>query len=255
MYQEIEVNKTGLNYVFRYRSDSKFAIDEIKRNYIYFPNSEQLNDPFDASHKLLKVRLKKENYEEYLNIFLPHLNEKRVLEYFKKIFPTTKELETFISENLQGFMSRFGIACFSISPVNFMLWANYAHNHQGICIQYNTDFDEDFFKRLRPVEYVEEFEALEIDLNSGFENFESALHRKIKLWKEEYEIRLIKEKTGELKLNPLSMRSIIFGLRAENKFKEMIINVVKEFQPHIKIYDTKLMEDGFGLSLDEIIIL
>ena len=75
---------------------------------------------------------------------------------------------------------------------------------------------------------------------------------KLKLWREEYEVRLLKQKHGKYNYNPIALRSIIFGLRTEGDFKKLIIETVKNNQPHIKIYDSKLMDDGFGLTLTEV---
>lgn len=252
MKEDLEVNKTGLNYVFRYRTDSKFAIDEIKNNYIFFPNREQLNDPFDASSKLLNVKCNPENYENYMELFISKISDDLVLRHFKNKMKNTNDFEKLINENLEEFMNHFGIACFSTYLLNFMLWGNYANNYKGLCIQYNTDFDREYFKGLRPVEYFQEFKQMDFDINSDFSEFATSFYMKNQLWREEYEIRLLKAKTGKYSCNKYAIRSVILGLRIESDFKEEVIEMIRNFQPHVKIYDSILMKEGFGLTLTEI---
>ena len=45
----------GPPYIYRYRQNSEFTLDELLNSYVYFQGRRLLNDPFDCYPKLLKV--------------------------------------------------------------------------------------------------------------------------------------------------------------------------------------------------------
>src|SRR5690606_20053616 len=102
-------------------------------------------------------------------------------------------------------------------------------------------------------DYVEEFKKI-----LYWDNQEKVIHhlfyRKLKLWKEEYEIRLIKPDFGKYPLNDNTIRSISFGLRATDEFKAQVVDILKRNNRTIKLYETRLLDDTYGLSFHEMII-
>lgn len=252
MDNKVEVDKAGVPYLFRYRNNNKFTIDEISNNYIFFPNSEKLNDPFDASHKLLDINDDFDNIEKSYNYLNSKLVDNKIKNYFEEKFKNKIAFKDFLKSSIIEYINKTGIACFSNSQLNFMMWANYANNHQGICIQYNIKYDKEFFKGCRIVDYVEDLKQINYLIYKNEEEILNLFYMKLKLWKEEYEIRLIKNTTGKHNLNPKSIRSIIFGLRTSVNYKKKIIKAVKDNNSQIKVYDSQLLQTGFGLSLTEI---
>ncbi len=251
---KLEIEKGGVPYLFRYRSNSDYTVDEIKNNYIFFPNSEMLNDPFDASHKLVKIDENEMSISKSIEVIKERLKNEDAIKYFDKAFPKKENFVDFLKTGIIQFINETGIACFSISPVNIMLWANYANNHQGICIQYNINNDKKFFEGLSNVEYVENLELLNYTIGTEVESnaMRKMFFTKLKLWREEYEMRLIKIPAGKHHLEKQCIRSIVFGLRTPLEFQEKVIETVSKYNPHIEIYQSKLMEDGIGLTLTKI---
>jgi hypothetical protein len=132
---EIEDTKDQL---FRYRKANEFSLDELENEYIYFPSNKELNDPFDTSHNML--RLTKDD-GEIVMLYSQLLNEstnESMRAYVKKQYENKPdELRKFIMKGTIDFISTYGIACFTVSPIHIVLWATYADNHEGICIQYD----------------------------------------------------------------------------------------------------------------------
>lgn len=251
---EIDIQKAGKPYLFRYRPDNDFTIDEIKNNYIFFSNVNNLNDPLDGNYKMLNPVLQEEKYSDYIQFFIDTLGKnasfyKESIAYLKTNYPDVTSIEKLVSQNIHGYINKFGIACFSVACNNFMLWAHYTNNHQGVCIQYNTELDQDFFDELYPIVYVNEFPKIDFNIEDGFQPFRKMFYTKLKMWEREYEIRLLKEKSGRYIVRPEAIRSIVFGLKAKKDFKNRIIEAVKECQQHIEIYDSELMKNGSGLTL------
>ncbi|MDF0719511.1 hypothetical protein P0M11_05800 [Kaistella sp. PBT33-4] len=251
---KLEIKKGGVPYLFRYRSNSDFTIDEIKNNYIFFPNSKMLNDPFDASHRLVKIDENEGNILKSISVLKERLKNHSEIKYFNNAFPNKEHFVNFLKEGIVEFINQTGIACFSISPVNIMLWANYANNHQGICVQYNIEYDRNFFNTLGNVEYVDNLEILNYSIGTERESnaIRKMFFKKLRLWREEYEIRLIKSSPGKHYFESTSVRSIVFGLRTPKEFQEKIIETVTKYNSHIELYQSELMENGIGITLTKI---
>lgn len=142
----------------------------------------------------------------------------------------------------------YGIACFTVTPIHIPLWAYYANNHEGICIQYDTNRDKSFFEKPRRIDYVENFESIDYEPISNPQNAMNVFYKKINLWDKEFEVRLIKPTFGRHKLNPESVRSIILGLNAKSDYTEKIIDIVKRKYSHATLYATEIMIEKVGLS-------
>ena len=59
------------------------------------------------------------------------------------------KLQEFAHEKVKDFILEFGVACFSMYYMNLPLWANYANDHKGVCLQFDSDIDKDFFLSFR----------------------------------------------------------------------------------------------------------
>ena len=76
-------------------------------------------------------------------------------------------------KRIQETANRFRVACFGESPYSMLMWAHYADNHQGFCIEYETpqldESNENIYYNLYPVIYTD----TRIDLTSIFLNWDS----------------------------------------------------------------------------------
>ena len=243
---EIEDTKDQL---FRYRKANKFSLDELENGYIYFPSNKELNDPFDTSHNMLKLTNDEGEMVMLYNQLLDQSTNESMRSYVKKKYENKPdELKKFIMKGTIDFISTYGIACFTVSPIHIVLWATYAENHEGICIQYDITRDISFFDGVRAVDYVDRLEVIEYKPVSNPETSNDIFYRKLNLWEKEFEVRLVKPKTGKHKINPESVRNIIFGLRAKDDYIEKVVDIVRRKYKHTTLYKSEIMTEGVGLS-------
>lgn len=248
----MEIGKAGPPYLFRYRSNNlDRLISEITESYIYFPNNEQLNDPYDANYKMLKFSEDENELQKLFYLLFLEADSESKSFIQRKFENKPKDLLELLKKMAPHFIAKYGIACFTLSPINIMTWAMYSSNHEGVCIQYNMQYDEVFFNDIRPIDYVERFTYVDFAPATKPLDFLEIFYKKLKLWENEYELRLLKETSGRHYLNPESIRSIAFGLRCKEDFKNEVISSVHKVHPHIKFYDTKILEDTYGLEFRE----
>lgn len=243
----MEIRNTK-NQLFRYRKANEFSLDELENSYIYFPSSSELNDPFDASHNMLSLTSQDSEMEKLYNELLTESPNEKTKAYIKNEFENKPDkLRELVKGRTKNFISTYGIACFTVTPLHVVLWAYYA-NHEGICIQYDTTLDEPFFKGMRRVEYVNNFEKINFEPITNPQVYEDLFYKKLNLWEKEFEIRIVKYGIGEHKVNPESVRSIILGIHAKEEYIEKVIEIVKRKYKHAILYKTEVMTESVGFS-------
>ena len=244
-----EVEKVGSPYLFRYRMDNDFTLDEIKNNYIYFSDRNSLNDPFDSSPDLIRFKEDRSNSKKYLDLFkdqLPSHIPSNLLDKYSE-----NELIELTKSSIPKYLNSFGIACFSMIPyVNMTLWAHYANNHRGICIQYLTENDEIFFKNLQVVKYFEKLNQIDFNPLENESNILDVFYMKDANWQYEKELRLVRFEKGKINLKSNSIRNIICGYKASEKFIESLKSIVKDYHPHIGIFqmDKPIKQNKISLT-------
>ena len=243
----MEIKNTE-NQLFRYRKANEFSLDELENSYIYFPSSSELNDPFDTSHNMLMLTSEDSEMEKLYNQLLIEAPNEITKAYIKKKYENKPNiLRELVIEGTKNFISTYGIACFTVTPIHVVLWAYYA-NHEGICIQYDTTLDKSFFEGARRVEYVNNLEKINYEPITNPQASHDIFYKKLNLWDKEFEIRLVKSGTGKHKVNPESVRSIILGLHAKEEYIEKVIEIVKRKYKHATLYQAEVMTESVGFS-------
>jgi len=233
-----ELKHIGMPYAFRYRPDNNHALDEIENNYIHFANRDQLNDPFDSSPSYLHLTPSKEELYLLKQEVINATEDPLVKNYIEGKDGLGK-IQKVATEKLEEFILSFGIACFSMHQINYNLWANYANDHKGICLQYNIDYDTDFFHNLLPVFYVPELKKREFKPITQPNGIVDLLYHKLDEWSAEKELKLIKGNPVKLQHNKEALRNIIIGHKAEEVFIKKILSIVKNKYTDVGVYKMK----------------
>jgi hypothetical protein len=233
-----EIEKSGPPYLFRYRSNSEFTIDELENSYIYFSDRKELNDPYDSIPNLINLTNDAEELKSSYNLILENINDSITKSYFNRKF-SADNVKDLINESLEPFLNQFGIACFSINQLNLPLWANYSNNSKGICLQFNMNKDVDFFKNWRPVTYETDLKQTIFNPSTNQSGIMDVFFRKLKLWDKEYEIRLVKQQKGKIKFKNEALANVILGYNIEINYKDKIIKTIKKNYRHTSIFQMK----------------
>ena len=249
-----EIKKAGRPYVFRFRPNSDRTIDEIANNYIFFADRNSLNDPFDSSPELVKLTKNPKEIEKFYHLISNSMKDENVKEYFQSQFDNEK-LQEYAQGKVAELILEFGVACFSMYTMNMPLWANYSNNHQGVCLQFNSDFDKDFFTILGPIYYQENLNQVEFMPTIDRNELEKIFFRKDKIWAYEKEVRLLKDFTGKLQFDKKSLRNVILGYNAKHEYIKKVYEAVKENYTDVRIYKLEKPTIIGKLTFTEIVSL
>lgn len=218
----------------------------LKENKVWLTKADYLNDPYDCQaiyynkEKLLKTIIEN-NIPEKIS-----KKPEYIIEYLEK--------------GLKMFKSNLAVTCFSEQEDNMPMWANYADNHAGICIEYdfsNLPIDSDFGKMLYPMVYEEErYDISNILIDQATARYQKNPYvlffltlMKHSSWRYEKEWRFIamdieqKYEFGFTKELPIQPTAIYFGINCREEDINDITRIVKGTS--IKLYKNSLQNNEF----------
>ena len=246
-----EINLAGPPYIFRFRQNTERTIEEIANNYIFFPDRNALNDPFDSSPELVYLTKNPEATIKLYELVSQGITDQKAKEYFHKKYSLEK-LHQHAQEKVKDFILEFGVACFSMYFMNMPLWANYANDNRGVCLQFNSDIDNSFFSVLGPVIYVEDLTKLEFSPITNESDMWKIFFRKAKNWEYEKEIRLVKGFKGKANYDKKALRNVILGYKSESNFIQKIVSAVKDNYEDVGVYKMEIPTELNRFKLTEI---
>ena len=268
------------NYVieyplYRYRSRIQWVTDEIRTGEIYLSQVDKQNDPFDSTYAITRERVKEEKH--YFNDLLLGsmlywkkyraelsklaLETKHELisidEFVKKIAKYLLLSENQVFQSLEYYLSlqerrhenAYKIACFSESKSSIPMWAYYANNHEGVCLEYDVrKLPKDLHKLKEAFCKIHYSDYRPQDLYGTY-----SLVVKSSQWAHEHEWRLIC-KTQENYIKVPCLSAVYLGLRFDARKVGDIISAIKENGSNIKLYTCVACQDRYDLKYKEIII-
>src|SRR5690554_5912366 len=217
-----DIYKLGPPFAFRFRPPNGNAISEIADNYIWFSDRDSLNDPFDSNPEFIQLSKDKKELEDFYQILDKNITDERTKEYLKGI--DLDRLLEIADDKIKPFISSFGIACFSMHPINMPLWASYSQNHQGVCLQFDTSRDNVFFHNVLPVIYVEAIKKRDYHPASQPDGIVDLFYKKTESWSYEKELRLLKESPGKVHYKKSALRNVILGFKAKDEFINNVLD-------------------------------
>ncbi|MBH0075151.1 DUF2971 domain-containing protein [Pseudoalteromonas sp. SWYJ118] len=207
--------------VYKYRGgEFERDLESLSENYFWAPTRTSLNDPCEG--------------------FFEDQNVNSELDTIFKVFArgdsgTANALENvkIVLKELLGFVDKSGIYSLSQTPLDELLWAHYACNHTGFCVEYDLDKLMEYEKndyRYLAVKYEDSPQKIsisDIDTNEQNKILLKMLGTKSKAWGYEKEIRVITSISGKHNYDYRAVKSIYFGLRMSDEEKNDLMEKLK----------------------------
>ncbi|MGC6329122.1 DUF2971 domain-containing protein [Rhizorhabdus sp. FW153] len=217
-------------WLYRYRSigaglldgtpagKTKFVqeMEAILNDYVWCAHYKNMNDPMEG---LYKASTKVQNHPQYSEFIRNLKNEKLSL----------------------------GIASFSETWSNELMWAHYADSFQGICICYSMPTllrgmsEENAFARIA---YGNKPYYLALNsMKNDFERSRAVLSTKHLSWAYEREWRLFSSTIGKATYERGAIKAIYLGARLKNNVRETVRRMVKPLA--LRVHTTEA--DGYSI--------
>lgn len=250
-------------YLYKYYCDSAQNLESVINNKLWYSAPCNFNDVFDSDIIVDK--------KEILDTALRMSPDKREIRVGS---PMWKNLQQIINKKIGSLQSTFddlkaktGISCFSEADNSLLMWAHYANNHCGMCIEYELI---EINKKLgfSPVPIVYSNEKVHfrlINLNTieaeSLIVFLESLTTKSPEWSYENEWRIIRDdgacgdrwdrKNHGALLDMICPHSIILGCMAKPEFEMS----VRKYCENNRINLYKMEKNKYLYCLEKIPIL
>jgi len=234
---------TNNRSLYKFRAFNKTSIELFVNRELWFARPDSLNDPFECQYNSDTVS---PDLDEFLDLPKDKVTE------LKKVF-----LELFNS---------MGICSFSKTQKNQLMWAHYADEHKGFCIEFDESelikcdptirsVDVNYQSKIPCKPLMNKLDNTEFKLSCELDSevTNSIIGTKYTHWKYEKERRLVLAQSGVLPFSDKSVVSIILGLRMEDRDKDTLKKVLSIMEwHHVKCYQAEKSKGKFGLDFTEI---
>lgn len=198
----------------------------------YFASPSQLNDPSDCRNVV------KDHSAEEIEKFLIEANwefygDSRGDDFIRqgiKKFGASTLLDEMTKSFNKIMDSRYGVFSLAKRPDNMALWAKYADNHKGYCLEF-SDLSE--FSYVYEVIYSEKVPlSLSLKIDPSEADF---LYTKSPEWSNEEEARILTKPPGFQFLPRKSLRAIILGERCDEENEKAVVTWAEDCDANIDV--------------------
>jgi hypothetical protein len=211
----------------------------LQEHELYLPNLSQLNDPADGRPRLTQLSEEQMGsflHEKFLqrnpNLPLAAQRKEEFIIRFNVRRHGTERLQQMLTESLNSELNDYRIYSLSKRYDNLSLWAKYAGNHSGYCLEFANQGP--LFECAKDVIYED---SLRLDLTNrehmnGFWFFCKRLE-----WSNEEEIRLVlpRGKGSRVKIDPHWLTRLILGKNVSDPHEQVIRDWAKQRRPELAV--------------------
>jgi len=264
--QSPSARSNGIQKLFKYKpfheNDYEYLERIFKNLELYFPSPTALNDPFECKTRFVIGDLNSPNYRDIHESWCvytqmnrkPGLNKVEYIKYYRSLSLDQHLKNTeLIRQDMHDINdSRWRIFSLSKNHCSPLMWAHYANNHKGICLEF--DCDNSIFGRAYKVSYTKTLNKIDVTEDDGDLYFNSLLN-KTTPWEYEQEYRVLGESSNQISGLPTVIDSafhypsefltgIIFGARMNKKDIDIVKSWLEDSFSHVTLKKIVLLEDG-----------
>lgn len=249
------------NYIFKFQECGKFLNQSLQHNTIFFSSIENFNDPFETMFSINSWNNHELGEDYFYERIFPYTALARIKkEYHHSIIQTSRQSpgkDILLQEDLRlsilaMIRDLFGVACFSSSYDELLMWSHYAGSGKGVCLIFDREQlfnrNTDGYPQIEEVNYQDKLPSIDIRLSEDKINFNliPLITTKRHNWSYEKEVRAFinmakitseislssallngkDKRLRNLKFNAEKLKGIIFGhncnIRNRNKIKKIL---------------------------------
>ncbi|MBP3441248.1 MAG: DUF2971 domain-containing protein [Clostridia bacterium] len=244
--------------LYKYYSDQQLDWNTVENNKMWYSAACNFNDVFDCDIYI--------DEEKILNSMLLIATNNKGARRGSQIWlqlkqALSKELPS-LEETLNSLKSTMGISCLSEINDSLLMWAHYANNHKGICVEYNLmEINKKLGFSPVPIIYSEN----KVAFNTFSQDFSDddattvlikSITSKSPEWSYEKEWRIIRDNaacgnnwndvTKGALLDMIQPSSIILGCMATPEFENVVHEHCKA--NHINLYKMEKDKSCYNLT-------
>ena len=153
--------------LYKYQPYSILSLDNLKNRHLWFSKPSKFNDPFDCA---IQPVVSDPSEEEWRTLYQDARDDVTNKERFDLVYTVERSYnerfkshiksmtQKYLQDRLHVTLHERGVACFSETCDNLLMWSHYTNGHRGFCLEYDTRYDP--FDKANRVDYSETFPSL-----------------------------------------------------------------------------------------------
>lgn len=246
--------------LYKYEALSTQSLLNLKRQVIYFGSPLNFNDPYDCALTP--------------NIETPSADELEAIRqsYLQKQYLPPKahaEVKSSTPEKLReillraaysafktavdDFLKSAGVACFSETNDNLLMWSHYGGRSKGFCLEFATSAEP--FQQIREVNYLPTLPTLNLSallFKPGVDYVSKLFCTKSEAWKYEREWRAIHHAADTQYIYPAeALTGVYFGPDIDQQSLEIVCLILAGQNENVKLWRGTRSSTEFRVSFEE----
>lgn len=213
--------------LYKFHPDNKHLIELLIDKTLFCCDRKKLNDPHDGLF-LISTQLK----ERILNNAAARVKEgfssspiyKSIPEFFIADLAHKSFCQKSFYELLESNGGTLKVCSFTENSENELMWAHYAQNSKGACLEFDFSSMLNIQNCLGKVHYTNEIPMAE---ELTFIEIKRLFSIKRKAWEKEEEWRVLVNDIDKVRFEPKNLKRILFGARMDAATQEKIIETCK----------------------------
>ena len=248
--------------LYKYYSDRQEKLETVKHNKMWYSAPCNFNDVFDCDMSMDEEGI----FQSILQMYPDKRGIREGSPIWRDLLKTCRQQIRTFQSSYDILKSRVGISCLSESDDSLLMWAHYANNHCGICVEYELlEINRQLGFSPVPIIYSDDRVCIHtLDPNTLEKDiqgiFIESLTSKSPEWSYEKEWRLVmskidlthpeySERIPVMAVNAF-IRAVYLGVKASKDFEKAICTHYKETP--VKIYRMKLSASNYSLQAEQI---
>ena len=235
-------------FLYKYCSLQR-ALEIIGNQSVYFATYDLFNDPFDCA-MLVDPNCSKADWESYLR--LQGVDSAMVNSIVDDMMSHPEKGTEIIRDSIEKVKKNIGVLCLSDRPNNLLLWAHYADQHHGVCLEFDVLADPPLFCIPKKVLYDDTFPTINYLRNPS--SVVEALCHKSKDWQVEGEYRVIKHNvTGLQAVKPEALSKVILGMKCDdNNIDTMLQALKRDIYPNTQLCQATISNTDYRILITKL---
>lgn len=250
-------------YLYKYYSENLLNMDAIKNHEMWYSAPCNFNDVFDCDVSINEKAI----FESFLSADPQGRRIRQGSPMWIKLKSDVHKQIDYLQGTFEETKQTTGISCLSESDSSLLMWAHYANNHKGMCVEYEMlQISEQLKFSPIPVIYTDERVSLNSLVSEDLRRdtmkfFVESITTKSPEWSYEKEWRIIRDESvcdtrwnkvnkGAL-LKMIRPTSIILGCRTEWDFEKS----VREYCEKEKVTLYKMEKNKEKYQLDKKVLM
>jgi len=239
------LKRPEITSLFKYYPIGKNQLSALAQKKVWYSKPAGFNDPFDTRFHVkgnLHAYVQETNAKKIKRIFGEDMSDAIVQ---KKV-----SVEGELAQFHQG-IEALGILSLADSNKNLLMWAHYAEDHKGMCLEFERKDGELLasFDSTQPIVYTDNHPKLSpkslLDKTATLKSKKRILYVKSKHWEYEQEWRHIVGDGNMLRPWPAPLKAVYFGCKVDESDINLVKNVIADSK--ITYFKGCQYSDKFGI--------